>query len=57
MFVIATEKGYFKDYTYDRCEYTPDLNKAKKYSTDFWAWRAIKMMWIRGAKVVEIDDK
>lgn len=55
MFVIVTPKGYYKDFNLGKCEFSENLDEAKKYSRDFWAWRTIKINWLRSARVVEIN--
>ncbi len=55
MYVIKTEKGFYKDYNYGKCEFTEKKAEAHRFSQPFWAERVIQMNWMRGAKIEEIE--
>ncbi|MCQ2530302.1 MAG: hypothetical protein MJ086_03510 [Lachnospiraceae bacterium] len=56
MYIIRTEKGFYKDWNYGKCEFTQDKKEAKQYSQKFWAERVIQMNWMRGARVEKLED-
>lgn len=51
MYIIRTDKGFYKDYNYGKCEFTDKKEEAHRFSQPFWAERVIQMNLMRGARV------